>query len=172
MVDANGACDAAGALRLRGGVRRARRAWFEEPVSSDDVDGLRLVRERTPAGMAVAAGEYANDAPRLPGLLGRGRRAAGRRHPLRRHHRLPAGRRAVRGPGHAAVGALRAGAGGPPVAAAQQVRHIEWFHDHVRIESMLFHGAVSPEGGELRPDPDAAGHGLSLDRGAAERYRV
>ena len=32
--------------------------WFEEPVSSDDLAGLRLLRDRAPAGMAIAAGEY------------------------------------------------------------------------------------------------------------------
>ena len=35
--------------------------WFEEPVSSDDLDGLRLLRDRAPAGMDIAAGEYGYD---------------------------------------------------------------------------------------------------------------
>src|SRR5690606_25411972 len=37
--------------------------WFEEPVSSDELENLRRVRERAPPGMAIAAGEYA-DSPR------------------------------------------------------------------------------------------------------------
>ncbi|HET9406298.1 MAG TPA: enolase C-terminal domain-like protein [Candidatus Sulfotelmatobacter sp.] len=36
--------------------------WFEEPVSSDDLAGLRLIRDRGPAGMDIAAGEYGYDA--------------------------------------------------------------------------------------------------------------
>ena len=35
--------------------------WFEEPVSSDDLDGLRLLRDRAPAGIEIAAGEYGYD---------------------------------------------------------------------------------------------------------------
>jgi L-alanine-DL-glutamate epimerase-like enolase superfamily enzyme len=58
------------------------------------------------------------------------------------------------------------------MAAAQQARHIEWFHDHVRIESLLFDGVLSPVAGELRPDSGAPGHGLALKRADAERYRV
>ena len=63
FVDANGAYSRKQALALgavfaeQSGVR-----WFEEPVSSDDLAGLRLVRDRAPAGMDVAAGEYGYDA--------------------------------------------------------------------------------------------------------------
>ena len=35
--------------------------WFEELVSSDDLEGLRFVRDRTPAGMDIATGEYGYD---------------------------------------------------------------------------------------------------------------
>jgi len=35
--------------------------WFEEPVSSDDLAGLRLLRDHGPAGMDIAAGEYGYD---------------------------------------------------------------------------------------------------------------
>jgi L-alanine-DL-glutamate epimerase-like enolase superfamily enzyme len=59
-----------------------------------------------------------------------------------------------------------------PMAASQQGRHIEWFHDHVRIESLLFDGALMPEHGALRPDPSRPGHGMTLKRREAERYRV
>lgn len=57
-VDANGALTRAEALRfaeLDGGLGVR---WFEEPVSSDDLEGLRLVCSRAPGGMDVAAGEY------------------------------------------------------------------------------------------------------------------
>jgi hypothetical protein len=59
-----------------------------------------------------------------------------------------------------------------PMAASQQGRHIEWFHDHVRIESRLFDGVLEPVGGALRPDPARSGHGMTLRRDEAERFRV
>ena len=37
--------------------------------------------------------------------------------------------------------------------ASPRLRHLEWFHDHVRIEQMLFDGAPVPSAGEIRPDP-------------------
>jgi hypothetical protein len=57
-------------------------------------------------------------------------------------------------------------------AATPNLRHLEWFHDHVRIESLLFEGTLDPDGGTLRPDPEAHGNGLALRREVAERYRV
>jgi L-alanine-DL-glutamate epimerase-like enolase superfamily enzyme len=56
--------------------------------------------------------------------------------------------------------------------AMETLVHLEYFHDHVRIESMLFDGVLSPEGGALRPDPGAPGHGLTFKRADAERYRA
>ena len=57
FVDANGAYSRKQALEL--GERFASDAdvcWFEEPVSSDDLEGLRLLRDRAPAGMADRRG--------------------------------------------------------------------------------------------------------------------
>jgi L-alanine-DL-glutamate epimerase-like enolase superfamily enzyme len=47
-------------------------------------------------------------------------------------------------------------------AAVPNLRHLEWFHDHVRIEEMFFDGTLDPTGGALHPDPDAAGNGLTV----------
>ena len=47
-------------------------SWFEEPVSSDDLEGLRLLRDRAPAGMAIAAGEYGYDAVYFARMLAAG----------------------------------------------------------------------------------------------------
>jgi L-alanine-DL-glutamate epimerase-like enolase superfamily enzyme len=172
MVDANGACDTASAVRLAQAFAEHGVAWFEEPVSSDDVAGLRLVRSRMPAGMAVAAGEYATDAfgfralleavdvlqadvtrcGGITGFLQADALCAAHGRPLSAHC-APA----------LAVHAM---------AAAQRGRHIEYFHDHVRIEGMLFDGVPAPQGGELRPDPGAPGHGLTFKRRDAERFRA
>jgi len=47
-------------------------------------------------------------------------------------------------------------------AATPNLRHLEWFHDHVRIESKFFDGTLDPTGGEIKPDPEAPGNGLTL----------
>jgi hypothetical protein len=41
-------------------------------------------------------------------------------------------------------------------------RHIEYFHDHVRVERDLFDGVLEPDGGALRLDRTRPGHGLEL----------
>jgi L-alanine-DL-glutamate epimerase-like enolase superfamily enzyme len=57
-------------------------------------------------------------------------------------------------------------------AATPNLRHLEWFHDHVRIESMFFDGTLEPAGGSVRPDKSAPGHGLTLRRADAQPYRI
>jgi hypothetical protein len=52
------------------------------------------------------------------------------------------------------------------------LRHLEWFHDHVRIETLLFDGALTPERGCLAPTDDRPGHGLTWRPEAAEEFRV
>jgi hypothetical protein len=52
----------------------------------------------------------------------------------------------------------------------ENARNIEYFHDHARIESMIFDGALKPDGGALRPDPDKPGMGIALKRQDAEPY--
>ncbi len=56
--------------------------------------------------------------------------------------------------------------------ALEPVRHVEWFHDHVRIERMLFDGVLDPVHGRLVPDRDRPGHGLIFKRADAERWAV
>ncbi len=57
-------------------------------------------------------------------------------------------------------------------AAIPNLRHLEYFHDHHRIEHMLFDGALPPEGGALRPDQRRPGLGLEFKHRDAEQYRV
>src|SRR2546423_1222293 len=56
------------------------------------------------------------------------------------------------------------------MCCAQRPRHLEWFHDHVRIERMLFDGFLEPEDGVLRPDRSRPGLGVEFRRADAERY--
>ena len=174
FVDANGALSVKEALRFADVFAEHGIAWFEEPVTSDDLDGLRLVRERAPAGMDVAAGEYGYtlddarrmlvagavdclqaDATRTGGVTGFLRVAA-----LAEAHHIDLS-------GHCAPAMHRHVA-----LAAPNLRHLEWFHDHVRIEHLLFDGAPVPEGGAISPDLSRPGHGLALRRADAEPYRV
>ena len=56
--------------------------------------------------------------------------------------------------------------------AVPNFRHVEYFHDHVRIESMLFDGFIGASAGILRPDRSRPGLGLTFKRKDAERYLV
>jgi L-alanine-DL-glutamate epimerase-like enolase superfamily enzyme len=171
MVDANGAWDLATARRMADAFAPFDVRWLEEPVSSDDPDGLRRLRGGVPR-MAIAAGEYATSAFALRALIGAVdvlqadvTRCGGitgflQADALCFAHAVPLS-------AHCAP-ALAAHA----MAASQQGRHIEWFHDHVRIESRLFDGALAPEDGALRPDPERPGHGMALNRSEADRFRV
>jgi len=170
-VDSNGALSRSDAVVW---ARRLRDAWevtwFEEPVSSDDVAGLALVRDRAPAGLAIAAGEYGYllaDFERLAGsvdcLQADVTRCAGITG-LLRVDRL-ASDRGIDLSAHCAP-ALSAHA----FCAVQRLRHLEYFHDHVRVERLLFDGLPELDGDRSRPDRSRPGHGLELKRGDAARY--
>jgi L-alanine-DL-glutamate epimerase-like enolase superfamily enzyme len=174
FVDANGAYAPKQALALAGEFARYAVNWFEEPVPADDLDGLRLLRERAPAGMEIAAGEYGYDARYFRRLL-----QAGAVDVLQAD-----ATRCLGITGFLAAGAL-ADAFGVPLSAhtapalhvhvscaVQNVRNLEWFHDHARIERLLFDGVAEPERGELRPDLSRPGLGLEFKRVDAEPYLV
>lgn len=56
--------------------------------------------------------------------------------------------------------------------AAPRFRHQEWFHDHVRIEHMLFDGAPTPKDGQIAPDWQRPGLGLVFKQQDAECFGV
>lgn len=169
--------DANGGYTRKQAVRMGRRfydefgvTWFEEPVSSDDLPGLREVRDNCAAD--VTAGEYGYsywyfapmiaaqavdcvqaDVTRCGGYTGWLAVAA-----LCAANHLDIS-------GHCAPN-LHA----PVAAAVPNLRHLEYFHDHHRVENLLFQGALSPQGGELAPRVDQPGHGLTLAPAAA-RFR-
>jgi len=171
FIDANGALDPPGALALAEAAAAAGVTWFEEPVSSDDLEGLRLVRERAPAGMAVAAGEY-GDAPRYFRRMA----AAGAVDCMQADATRCGGVT-----GFMAADAVCDAFGLPLSAhtapalhahlgvAARRVRHVEWFHDHVLVEHRLFDGAPRPVAGALVPDPGRPGLGIALRDADARR---
>lgn len=57
-------------------------------------------------------------------------------------------------------------------AAVLPLRHLEYFHDHVRIERMLFDGVLEPSAGALIPDRTVSGNGLTLKRQDGAQYQV
>jgi L-alanine-DL-glutamate epimerase-like enolase superfamily enzyme len=172
FVDANGAYTRKQAVRVAESLRDLDVRWFEEPVSSDDLAGLREVRDRVLPD--VAAGEYGYDLPYFRRMCEAGAvdclqvdlsRCGGITEWLR--VAAVAAAHGLEVSGHCAPH-LHVHA----AAATPNLRHLEWFHDHVRIESMLFDGALDPSSGVLRPDRDRPGRGLEFRDADARRYRT
>jgi L-alanine-DL-glutamate epimerase-like enolase superfamily enzyme len=173
-VDANGAYTRKQAIEQAELFRKSGVSWFEEPVSSDDLAGLRLLRDRMPSGMDIAAGEYGYDIfyfrrmlaagavdvqqadiTRCGGVTGMLQVAA-----LCQAYNLP-------------LSAHTAPALHTHLACAlTPFKNLEYFHDHVRIERMLFDGFPELVDGELRPDLSRPGIGLEVKQADAEQYAV
>lgn len=172
FVDANGAYSRKQALAQAEKFADSGVSWFEEPVSSDDLEGLRLLRDRAPAGIDIAAGEYGYDswyfrrmldagavdvlqadATRCGGITGFRQAAA-----LCEAHHVPLS--AHTAPTiHMHLG-----------CAAIPLRHLEYFHDHVRIEKMFFDGVSMPIAGELSPNLRRPGMGIEFRQIDAHRF--
>jgi len=171
-VDANGGYTRKQAVRMAHAMAEHDVTWFEEPVSSDDLDGLREVRDQVAPD--VTAGEYGYDlvyfarmvdAQAVDCLQIDVTRCGGITDWLRAA--AVAAARGLDVSGHCAPN-LHA----QVAAAVPNFRHLEYFHDHVRIESMLFDGALDPAGGALHPDPTRPGLGLTLKDTTAARFRT
>jgi len=174
MVDANGAYARKEALRWAERFRDWDVGYLEEPLTSDDLEGLRLVRDRAPAGIAVAAGEYGWDLPYFERMLDAGAvdilqadvtRCGGITGLLRVDGLCAA--RSMPFSAHCAP-AISAHA----CCAMETLAHLEYFHDHVRIESMLFDGVLSPRDGCLEPDRHRPGLGLELRADDARGFEL
>jgi L-alanine-DL-glutamate epimerase-like enolase superfamily enzyme len=171
-VDANGAYTRKQALYMAQQFEELDVTWFEEPVTSDDLEGLRLMRDRAPVRMDIAAGEYGYDLVYFKRMLDAeavdvqqadASRCAGISEFLR-------------------VGALCDAANLPmsahtcpslhvhPSCSLARVKNIEYFHDHARIENILFDGAARPFEGRFHPDLSRPGIGVEFKRADAQRY--
>jgi L-alanine-DL-glutamate epimerase-like enolase superfamily enzyme len=171
-VDANGGYGRKQAVRMARAMAEHDVTWFEEPVSSDDLDGLREVRDQVDPD--VTAGEYGYDLPYFARMVDAQAvdclqvdvtRCGGITEWLRAASVAAA--RGLQVSGHCAPN-LHAHV----AAAVPNFRHLEYFHDHARIETMLFDGALDPSGGVLRPDASRPGLGLALKDANCARYRV
>ncbi len=170
-VDANGAYSAGQAVRVGRALADAEVTWFEEPVSSDDLAGLRQVRAGVLAD--VAAGEYGYDLTYFARMC-----AAGAVDCLQVDVTRCGGvTEWLRAAAVAQAHGLQVSAHCAPAlhahvaAAVPNLRHLEYFHDHVRIEHLLFDGALEPRAGVLVPDEGRAGLGLKLRTTDAEAFR-
>ncbi len=175
FVDANGAYTRKQALYQAYRFREDDDVtWFEEPVSSDDLDGLRLIRNQGPPGMDIAAGEYGYDSWYFRRMLSAGAvdvlqadatRCAGITgflvaDALCQSHSLPLS--AHTSPSihaHACCG-------------AQTAMNVEYFYDHERIEKMAFDGALTVQNGLLSPNLNRPGFGLELKESEIQKYKA
>jgi L-alanine-DL-glutamate epimerase-like enolase superfamily enzyme len=170
-VDANGGYTVGQARRLAARFADAGVTWFEEPVSSDDLEGLRRVRAASSAD--ITAGEYGYDLGYFHRMCAAGAvdclqvdvTRCGGISEWRRVTAVAAAHQ-LEVSGHCAP-YLHASV----AAATPNLRHLEWFHDHVRIEQLLFENAPTPTSGALRPN-DQPGHGLSVREDVRARYRT
>ncbi|HEY7161629.1 MAG TPA: enolase C-terminal domain-like protein, partial [Acidobacteriota bacterium] len=174
FVDANGAFNLKQALQMAKEFSDYEVRWFEEPVTSDNLEGLNYIRENGPAGIQITAGEYGYDqtyflrmlnasavdvlqidATRCAGITGFLQAAAlcDAFHIPLSSHTAPSI--------HAHV-----------CCALRPAIHVEYFHDHERIEHLLFEGALTPVEGKLYPDLTRPGLGLEFVHKNAEPYEV
>jgi L-alanine-DL-glutamate epimerase-like enolase superfamily enzyme len=174
MVDANGAYTREQAVALAGEFSQHRVAWFEEPVSSDDLKGLRWIRDHVPGGMQVAAGEYGWDTDYFRRMLAHGAvdvlqidstRCGGftgfmKAASLAAAHHIPVS--AHCSPHlHAHV-----------CSSIEQLDHVEFFHDHTRIEAMFFDGLPALAHGALTVDASRPGLGMTLKQQDVDHYLI
>jgi L-alanine-DL-glutamate epimerase-like enolase superfamily enzyme len=174
FVDANGAYAAKQAVHLAKVFHDLGVTWFEEPVSADDLAGLHLIRGLVPPPMEIAAGEYGYtlpyfehmlaaesvdvlqaDATRAQGITG----FLGAAAVCAAHQRMLSAHCAPSIHMHACC-------------AVPCARHLEFFHDHARIERMFFDGFCEPRDGRMFPDWSRPGLGLELKRKDSEKYLV
>jgi L-alanine-DL-glutamate epimerase-like enolase superfamily enzyme len=170
FVDANGGYHRKQAVRMMHAAADLDVRWFEEPVSSDDLDGLGVVRDQVTAD--VTAGEYGYD---LSYFYHMSRYVDCLQVDVTRCGGISEFLRAA---AIAAATGLDVSTHGAPhqvlavAAAVPNLRHIEWFHDHVRIETMLFEGSVPATGGTASVNVTEPGNGLTLRATVADEYRV
>jgi L-alanine-DL-glutamate epimerase-like enolase superfamily enzyme len=174
FVDANGAFSARQAITLADKFAENSVSWFEEPVSSDHLADLRRVRDAVPPGIEIAAGEYGYDAMYLRRML-----------EAESVDVLQLDATRCKGFTGFLQSAAIAGSFGCPLSAhcaptlhmhvacaVPNFRHVEYFHDHVRIEEMFFDGFIAAQDGQLCPDRSAPGLGLTFKREDALGYAV
>ncbi|MGZ3773378.1 MAG: enolase C-terminal domain-like protein [Pseudobdellovibrionaceae bacterium] len=173
MVDANEAYRPIQALCMAYKFSEQNVIWFEQPISCEDLEGMKELKDRFPVGMALTSGEYIYnsartlyylnsrcvdvlqlDVTRCQGISGLLESAA-----LCDIYNVPIST-------HCAP-ALHSAFG----CAVRGLIHIESFFDHERIENEFFEGIYEIQNGCIYPDFSAVGHGLKLKANNIERYK-
>lgn len=174
FVDANGAYTIKQAVEKANQFAAYNVSWFEEPVASDNLNGLHFIKTHCPPEVNIAAGEYGWNLPYFKNMLDA-----------------------------AAVDILQADAtrcGGITnflkVAGLCEAEHLpfsshcapsihlhpalsissfyisEYFYDHVRIEAILFDGVPQVIEGCLQPDLSRPGNGLEFKSKDAKQFQI
>lgn len=174
FVDANGAFAPKQALAMAEKLGEENVTWFEEPVSSDDLYGMRFVREHSPPAMEISAGEYNYDVAQARAML-----EAEAVDVLQADVTRCGVTGFLQMAGLCNAAAVPLSSHTAPAlhahmcCAAARARHAEYFHDHVRIEQMFFNGAtVRHQKGFLQPDLSAPGLGLDFKEKDAAKFEV
>jgi len=173
-VDANGAYTAKQAIEMAYKFEDYQVTWFEEPVPADDLKGLKFIRDHVPAGMVIAGGEYGYNMPYFEAMLDSGAvdvlqgdatRCGGISGFLKTGHVCAAHQLPYSSHCAPAIH-IHAALSLPAFFIA------EYFHDHVRIENMLFDGMLKPVNGYLKPDLGRPGAGFDFKHKDATKYKV
>jgi L-alanine-DL-glutamate epimerase-like enolase superfamily enzyme len=174
FVDANGAYYPDEACYYAEKFNEFDVRWFEEPVSSDNLEGLNFVRNHVPPQISIAAGEYGYDllyfnkmlragavdvlqadATRCGGLSGFIKAGI-----LCETYQLPFSAHT------SPLIHLH------PMLCLKNAVHIEYFYDHERIEKLFFDGFIEPDEGFLKIDMSRPGLGIELKKVDAEKYLI
>lgn len=174
FVDANGAYSRKQAVELAHRFAEHDVCWYEEPVYHNDLDGNRFVRDRAPAVMEISNGEYGFAPYTFERIIDSGAADVLQADVTRCGGY--SGFLAVDAVCEAAMMPLSSHCAPyltlPAAASAKMLRHVEYFHDHVRIERMLFDGTRDPKEGTIMPDFARPGIGLEFKKADAQQYAV
>lgn len=173
FVDANGAYTVKQAIDKSYQFAQYDISWFEEPVTSENLDGLRFIRDHVQSLVNVTAGEYGYTLPYFNKML-----EAKAVDVLQADATRCGGITGFLKAGHLAEAyELPFSSHCAPMlhlAAALSLPSFyiaEYFHDHVRIESMLFDGFVHQKNGYMQPDMSRPGLGVEFKYRDAEKYK-
>ena len=174
FVDANGAYHPKEALEMAQEMTAFDVRWFEEPVTSDDLEGMKFVRERLPVNNKLSSGEYGYtqsyfnrmlSAEAVDVLQGDATRCEGITGFLKAHSLCESFHRPFSS--HCAP-ALHL----HPALSLKNIIHMEYFRDHVLIERELFDGTPVAKDGKLKPDLSRPGLGLEFKHKDAAKYQI
>ena len=183
MIDANHAYDVASARRILKAIEPARVHWFEEPISPEDIDGYRELKNLTDIYLAAGENEFTKIgfrewiARRAVDILQPDLCAAGGFTECRKISALAQAWHMalvphVWGSGIGLAASLQFLATVPPAPLALEPVEpmLEYDQSAHPFRQDLVRGALSMEGGKVRV-PDAPGLGVEIDRDVIERYR-